>query len=53
MQGGGEFKERMIGGDYSLTIVYHELAEQYAALLRKLADMKDACESDTVDVKYR
>jgi hypothetical protein len=53
MQGSGEFKEKMIGGDYSLTIIYSELREEFAALLREQADMKDACESSPVDEKYR
>jgi len=53
MKGGGEFKEKMIGGDYSVTIVYHELKERFVALFGKLADMKDACESDPVDKKFR
>jgi hypothetical protein len=53
MQGGGMFKERLIGRDYSVTIVYHELAEDFSELLRKLEDIEDACESGPVDKKYR
>jgi hypothetical protein len=53
MQGGGEFKEKMIGGDYSLTIVYSELREKFEALFRELAGVKDARENSPVDEKYR
>jgi hypothetical protein len=53
IQGGGEFKEKMIGGDYSLTIVYPELREKFEALFRELAGVKDTRESSPVDEKYR
>jgi hypothetical protein len=53
IQGGGKFKEKMIGGDYSVTIVYPELRENFEALFRELADMKDTHESSPVDKKYR
>ena len=53
MQGGGELKEKMIGGDYSLTIVYPELREKFEALFRELAGVKDAHESSPVNEKYR
>jgi len=53
MQGSGMFTERMIGGDLSLIIVYHELAQQYSALHQELEGVKDACESGQVDKKYR
>ena len=53
VKGGGEFKEKMIGGDYSVTIVYHELRETFEALFRELGDMKDVCESGPVDKKFR
>jgi hypothetical protein len=53
MQGSGEFKEKMIGGDYSLTIVYPELREKYVALLKEQDNVKDAHESSPVDEKYR
>jgi hypothetical protein len=53
MKGGGEFKEKVIGGDYSLTIVHTELREKYKALFTELAGMKDRHESSPVDEKYR
>ena len=53
MQGCGELKEKIIGGDYSLTIVYPEVKEKYEALLEELSNMQDAHESSPVDEKYR
>ena len=47
------FREKMIGGDYSVTIVYPELKEKYAALFTQLPDVKDARECSPVDEKYR
>jgi hypothetical protein len=45
--------EKMIGGDYSLTIVCSELQETFTALVRRLANVKDTRESSPVDEKYR
>jgi hypothetical protein len=56
MYGVGKFKEKMIGGDYSLTIVYAELRKKFEkleALFSKPAGVKDAHESSPVDEKYR
>jgi hypothetical protein len=53
MRGGAEFKERLIGGDCCLTIVYPELKEKYAKLFRELEEMKNACESIPGHMKYR
>jgi hypothetical protein len=51
MQGGGEFRKQLIGGDYSITIVYPELRKQYTAIFGGQKDLK-VCER-VPDEKYR
>jgi hypothetical protein len=49
-QGGGEFRQRLIGDDFTVTIVYHELKEKFAKLF---GDLQKACESTPVDRNYK
>jgi hypothetical protein len=53
MRGSGQFREQLIGGDYSLTILYSELKKEFETLFEELEDLKEACESVPVDEKYR
>lgn len=49
-QGGGQFREQLIGGDFTVTIVYPELKEKFVKLF---GDLQKACESAPVDTNYK
>lgn len=49
-QGGGQFRQQLIGGDFSVTIVYPELKEKFVKLF---GELPKACESAPVDKNYK
>jgi hypothetical protein len=50
VQGGGQFRQQLIGEDFSVTIVYPEMKEKFAKLF---GDLHRACESTPVDGNYK
>jgi hypothetical protein len=49
-QGGGQFRQQLVGEDFTVTIVYPELKEKFAKLFE---DLQETCESAPVDRNYR
>lgn len=49
-QGGGQFRQQLISGDFTVTIVYPELKEKFVKLF---GELQKACESAPVDKNYK
>ncbi|PNF38229.1 hypothetical protein B7P43_G12388 [Cryptotermes secundus] len=49
-QGGGQFIQHLIGGDFTATIVYPEIKEKFVKLF---GELQKACESAPVDKNYK
>jgi hypothetical protein len=50
MQGGGQFRQQLIGEDFTVTIVHPELKEKFTKLF---GNLQKACESAPADKNYK